>query len=242
MDAGENLHPYNYRDALKECIIFNKLDTESFNSLFNLFHEEQWHKNTCILQSEKVFFNFYIILSGRIKMYQVDSTGDKEITLFILSNNDVFDLFCLLDGIRHEVYYECLDNVKVLAAPMAEVRKWYQNHPEANKDLLPYAGKQLRMLENFVSDITFTDISTRILKLLIKNAKNNSKDLNLINGLSNKELGYLIGSTRTVVNRHLQRLKRNGCIRISRNRLEITDLAVLIRLLEQQQKKLKKDH
>lgn len=241
MDAGENIHPYKYRDAVKECIVFNNLDTESFISLLTLFHEEQWPKNTCLLQSEKVFFNFYIILSGRIKMYQVDSAGDKEITLFILSKNDVFDLFCLLDGTRHEVYYECLDKVKVLAAPMAEVRKWYQKHPEANKDLLPYAGKQLRMLENFVSDITFTDISTRILKLLIKNVKNNSTDLDLINGLSNKELGYLIGSTRTVVNRHLQRLKQNGSIRIYRNRLEIKDLSILVRMLEQQQNKLKKN-
>lgn len=241
MDGGENLQPNN-RAALKECIVFNNLDPESFDSLLSLFHEEQWQKNTCILHSEKVFFNFFIVLSGRIKMYQVDSRGDKEITLFILAKNDVFDLFCLLDGSRHDAYYECLDHVKVLAAPMAKVREWYQKHPEASKDLLPYAGKQLRMLENFVSDITFTDISTRILKLLIKNVKNNSNDLDLINGLSNKELGYLIGSTRTVVNRHLQRLKRNGCIRISRNRLEITDLSVLVHLLEQQQQKLKKDN
>lgn len=174
-------------------------------------------------------------------MYQVEPGSNKEITLFILAKNDVFDLFCLLDGNENDVYYECLDTVAVLAAPMEEIRNWYAKNPEAYKELLPYAGKQLRMLENFVSDVTFTDISTRILKLLIKNVHKNSQDLELIQGLSNKEVAYLMGSTRTVVNRHLQRLKRNGSIRISRNRLEISDLSVLVRLLEQQQQKLKKE-
>lgn len=170
-------------------------------------------------------------------MYQVDDFGEKEITIFILAKNDIFDLFCLLDGCQHDVFYECLDNVKVLAAPMDEIRKWYQQYPAAFKNLLPYAGKQLRLLENFVSAITFTDISTRILKLLINNVSSSSRDLDKINNLSNKEIAYLIGTTRTVVNRHLQRLKNNGSIKIFRNRLEIQDLSKLKRLLELQQQK-----
>lgn len=227
-----------YPGVLKECIIFNRLEQAPKNLLLSLFHEESWKKNTCILNSEKFFFHFFIIVAGRVKMYQVDDMGEKEITLFILSTNDIFDLFCLLDGCEHNVFYECLDDVKVLAAPMTEVRKWYNQYPNALKNLLPYAGKQMRMLENFASSITFTDISTRILHLLINNVNTNSHDLEKINDLSNKEIAYLIGSTRTVVNRHLQKLQKDGAIKISRNKLEVTDLQKLKRLLELQKNKL----
>lgn len=226
-----------YPSLVKNCIIFKGLENTSITRLLSLFHEENWSKATCILNNKTLFYHFYIIISGRIKMYQVDHFGEKEVTLFILSNNDVFDLFCLLDDCEHDVYYECLDNVKVLCAPMEEVRKWYNQYPAGLKNLLPYAGMQLRMLENFVSDITFTDISTRILKLLIKNVNKEAEGLGVINNLSNKEIAYLIGSTRAVVNRHLQKLKHNGSINITRNRLEIKDLSKLIHLLEQQQKR-----
>lgn len=236
--AGENLLSLKYPEVIRNCVIFNTLEEGPRSLLLSLFHEEKWPKHTCILNNEKIFFHFFIIVSGRVKMYQVDDFGEKEITLFILSNNDMFDLFCLLDGKRHEVFYECLDEVKVLAAPMPEIRKWYNQYPAALKNLMPYVGKQLRLLENFVSSITFTDISTRILKLLISHVNSSSKDLEKINDLSNKEIAFLIGSTRTVVNRHLQRLKRNGSIKISRNRLEIKDLSKLIRLLEVQQQKM----
>lgn len=236
--AGENLLSFKYPGVIKDCVIFNTLEEGPRNLLLSLFHEEKWPKHTCFLSNEKFFFHFYIIVSGRVKMYQVDDFGEKEITLFILSKNDIFDLFCLLDGYEHEVFYECLDDVKVLAAPMQEVKKWYNQYPVAFRNLMPYVGKQLRMLENFVSSITFTDISTRILKLLISNVNSTSKDLERINDLSNKEIAFLIGSTRTVVNRHLQRLKQKGVINISRNRLEIKDLPLLISLLENPHQKL----
>ena len=236
--VGEHLLITKYPGIIKECIIFNTLDPDPRNLLLSLFHEESWKKNTCILNSEKLFFHFFIIISGRVKMYQVDDLGEKEITLFILSTNDIFDLFCLLDGCEHNVFYECLDEVKVLAAPMVEVRKWYSQNPTALRNLLPYAGKQMRMLENFASSITFTDISTRILHLLINNVNITSNDLEKINDLSNKEIAYLIGSTRTVVNRHLQKLQKDGAIKLSRNKLEVKDLQKLKRLLEIQKQKM----
>ncbi|HSI71244.1 MAG TPA: Crp/Fnr family transcriptional regulator [Gillisia sp.] len=223
------------RYHLNSCVLLNYLDDKDAQSLLKLFHEEVWTKNTCIINSEKLVYHFFIILSGRVKMYQVDNNGEKEVTLFLLSRNDVFDLFCLLDGCKHDVYYECLDEVKVLAAPMEDLRGWLNAHPQHYKNLLPYAGRQMRMLESYVSDITFTDISTRLLKLLLKNVNDKSRNLEMIHDLSHKELAYLIGSTRAVVNRHLQKFKKNGSIKVTRNKVEIKDLSILIKLLEIQQ-------
>lgn len=225
-----------YRQRLAGCDLFKEMDKEASKSFVSLFKEEKWSKNTCILNHEKLNYKFYIILSGRIKMYQVDPVTGKELTLFLLIKGDVFDIFCLLDGQEHMVYYECLDDVTVLATPMPKLRSWLQNNPNHYKVLLPYAGKQLRMLENSVSDLTFTDISTRLLKLLIKNVNQNSHDLEFIDDLPNKEIANLLGSTRAVINRHLQQLKKNGSIRLSRNKMEIKDLGVLIHLLECQKK------
>lgn len=221
---------------LKDCALIKNMDDPAKESFLSLFHEEVWPKSTCILSHEKLSYHFYIILSGRIKMYQVDDLNGKEITLFLLTKCDVFDLYCLLDGHKHTVYYECLDKAKVIAAPMEDIRKWLNEHPENYKQILPYAGRQLRILENIVSDITFADISTRLLNLLVRNINEESQNLELINDLSNKEIANLIGSTRAVVNRHLQELKKNGSIKISRKSMEITNLKTLINLMADKKK------
>ena len=230
----EPINTSKYEKVLGNCNLLNNLDPASYNELLVLFHEEKWPKNTCILNQEKLNNNFYIIISGRVKMYQVEQQNGKEITLFLLTSSDIFDLFCLLDGCEHQVYYECLDDVKVLAAPMIDLRKWLNKNPQHYQNLLPYVGKQMRMLENYVSDIAFIDIPTRLIKLLIKNIKKDSDKLELIDDLPNKEIAKLIGSTGAVVNRHLQNLKKKGIIEVSRNHVEIKNLALLLRIIQLQ--------
>jgi CRP/FNR family cyclic AMP-dependent transcriptional regulator len=116
---------------------------------------------------------------------------------------------------------------------MEDVKKWLKDNPEHYQNILPCAGKQLRQLENFISNIIFNDVSTRLLQLILKNDNPKSQDLELINDLPNKEIANLIGSTRAMVNRHLQKLKQLGTIKLSRKRMEIKNLKMLIRLLEE---------
>lgn len=234
--SGKSFIHGKYQSILANCHLLYRTDAASYNSFSQLFHEENWKKNTCILNQEKCFHNFYIILSGRVKMYQVDPKNGKEITLFLLAESDIFDLFCLLDGCEHPVYYQCLDMVKVLAAPMCDLKEWLNNNPGHYKNILPYAGKLMRLLENYVSDITFIDTPTRLTKLLIRNVKVDTTKLHFINDLPNKEIANLIGSTRAVVNRHLQDLKKKGAIEVSRNRVEIKDHELLLRSLKIQRK------
>lgn len=223
-----------YEKVLENYPFLKNLEKESFNELLSLFHIESWPQHTCVLNYEKCFNNFYIILFGRVKMYQVDPKNGKEITLFLLAKSDSFDLFCLMDGCEHQVFYECIDNVKVLATPMEDLREWLNKNPKHYKTLLPYVGKQMRLLENYISDITFTDIPTRLMNLFIRNIKGNSDNLYNINDLPNKEIANLIGSTRAVVNRHLQKLKKSGAIEVSRNRVEVKNLSLLLQLLKTQ--------
>lgn len=236
----ESGYTNKYQEILNNCHLINQLENEGYDSFIELFHEEKWPKATCILNHEKLSNHFYIILYGRVKMFQTADNSGKELTLFLLTSGDIFDIFCLLDGYKHNVYYECLDNTKVLSTPMHQIKTWLNNNPSQYKYLLSYAGKQLRLLENYISDITFTDISTRLLRLLVNNVNRDSNNLEVINDLSNKEIANLIGTTRAVVNRHLQKYKNNGSIKISRNHLEVTNLSRLLHLLELQEKNLLK--
>lgn len=228
-----------YETALQCCELFSALKKQEWLDLLSNFHEEKWTRETCIINHQKFLFHFYIITSGRIKMYNVDEFSQKEHTLFLLKKGDVFDLFCLLDGCKHSVYYECIDNIKVLAIHMDTLRDWLKKNPEHYQNFLSYTGKMMRSLEDHVSQLIFTNIATRLLKLLLSNVDEKSKKLQHINDLPNKEIAYLIGSTRAVVNRHLQKLKKNGSIKTSRNKVQIRDIDLLLRELEKENNHLK---
>lgn len=221
-----------YTSLLKQNELFKNISPDELTTFVGELSEEKWPKNTCSIGYDKCLYRFYILISGRIKIYRTDETTGREFTLFLLKKNDVFDVLCLLESQEHKVYYEAIDDVVLLSISMEKMRKWLRELPELNKMLLLYMAHQLRTLEQYASDITLTDTSTRLAKLILSNVNGKSERLELINDLSNDELANLIGSTRAVVNRHLQEFKSDGSLQVGRKKVEIKNLKVLLDRLE----------
>lgn len=170
---------------------------------------------------------FHIILSGRLKMFQYNSLSDRKYTMYILSTGDVFDVLSLLDGEKHESTIEVLENIEVLTVDITSARRWLIDYPNFNQDMFRYLAHRMRKLEEQAADIATTETSYRLAKLLIMNVVSDSNELNLINNLSHTELADLIGTTRAVLNRHLQIFKQEGIIKIERKNIGINNLKKL---------------
>ena len=224
-----DLHYENCMAFIALNPIFKNLDEEHLTSLLECFSFKTWEKNMEFFYGDKTFHNFYIIMSGRLKMYQVHPVNDREFTVFLLSKDDIFDVISLLDGERHSMNFETLDEVKVLCARSGAMRQWIEDHPKINKTLLPYLARRMRMLESNLTDNVLSDIPTRLAKLLLGNIDQSSNELELINDLSHKEIASLVGSTRAVVNRHIQNFKDAGLLEVHRKHTDVTDLNQLLK-------------
>lgn len=222
------LHYEYCLDKLRINPLFEHLNDETLESLMGCLSLKKWDKNSEFFYGDQTFYKFFIIISGRLKMYQIDIENGREFTVFLLSQNDVFDVVSLLDGLKHSMNFETIDDVEVLYAPIDLMRVWIENHPKINKTLLPYLGRCMRMLEVNLTDNVLSDIPTRLAKLILSNVNETSHQLQLINDLSNDEIANMIGSTRAVVNRQIQIFKKAGMLDIHRKSISIKDLKLLL--------------
>lgn len=216
---------------IKQNNIFSRLNEKKLDELLSIFKFEKWKKNTEIIgpNSPK---KFYIILSGKVKAYYVNLENNRELTIFLLSTHDIFDVISLLDKKERTINYTSLDNTVMLSAPINTVRMWVEKHPEINKTLLPYLGERMSFLEENLRDTVISDIPTRLAKLILRNIDNDLPEMNLINDLSHTELAKIIGSTRAVINRHLQEFKKNGLIDVQRKKITVLDVNKLLKKVE----------
>ena len=60
-----------------------------------------------------------------------------------------------------------------------------------------------------------------------------SHELQLIHDLSDEELVKMIGSVRSVVNRHMQNFKKEGIVETHRNHLAVKDLHGLLKMIDE---------
>lgn len=223
MDSGKT--PFR---PLKDNKLLRGLSDDQLQIIEEQTEREIWPKNTCRFVEMKPMKKFYFIQTGRIKVYKMDPASGRELTLFLLTDNDAFDLLCLIEEVDHQVFYETLDQVVLYSVRMDIMRQWVQNLPGISRNMLPYLGRGLQVLENYISDVTMIDISTRLARLVLSNINPESNKLELINDLSNEELANLIGTTRAVINRHLQEFKHEGILSLGRQRLEVRNLPLLL--------------
>ncbi len=175
----------------------------------------------------------HFIVSGRIKEYQLNPHTGREHTIFLLSKGDVFDILSLMDSQAHDVYWEAVDDMEILNISMVDMRRWIMEHPSMNRTILKYLGHRMRQLEEAATDISLHSTLIRLSHLLLNNINGHSHQLQLINNLPNNEIASLIGTTRAVVNRHIQELKKCGAISVKRSQIDIENVELLLAIAEE---------
>jgi CRP-like cAMP-binding protein len=177
---------------------------------------------------------FYFILDGKVKISQINFETSKEQILYLLGAGDMFDIATLLDGKESEYLIEVLETSEVVEVPLSDVRELLSKEPSFQRFFFPYMAKQLRSMEELAVDLSLYDVYQRIIRLFAKYIDENSINpkLRLIENLSHEEIASMIGSVRKVVNRTLQKLKKDGIIDVSRKNIKLLDLQKLLEKLE----------
>lgn len=217
----------HYYETLIESDLFSHVTHNALNQLLEISTAQNWPKKTCILDTSHTLYTFHILITGKIKVYHFDTSNDRLLTLFLLQDNDVFDIFSLMGCGTHKVYYEALENSEVLNIPVSKMKEWMKDNPLVHKSFLAYNVQKMNILERYIINVALEDIPTRLARLLYNNMDKTSSHYQSICGLSHIELGALIGTTRAVVNRHIQNFKEEGILEVSRKQITITNVKLL---------------
>jgi CRP-like cAMP-binding protein len=177
---------------------------------------------------------FYFILSGKIKIFQIDFSSSKEQTLYLLSRGDMFDVVSLLDGQPNEYISEVLEDSHLVQVPLEDVKSMIEKDPEFRQYFYKYIASQLKAMENLAVSLSFYDVYQRVIQLFARftEVKDGKATLKVIDNINHEELASLVGSVRKVVNRTLQKLKKDGIIEVSRKNIHIKNFQKLLDRLD----------
>ena len=219
--------------ALQRSPLFEGLHKQFLNKMLREFTRKTWSRNSHLSYEQHQLY-FHIIISGRIEVTRNHPDTGRSITMWLLGPGDGFDIITLLDGKRHYVILVTLDDVETVTAPLKKVRQWLVDYPDFNCRFLPYLGKQMRYLEDLSTDLALHDTITRLARLILHYVDrkhfppdNSLHPVLLINDFSHDALARMVGSVRTVVNRHLLQLKKDGAVEFHRGFLAVKDLETL---------------
>ncbi len=213
-----------------------RFQIEGFSRIGDRLHREMelygktitFEKGDTIFDYDDTLSYFYFVLSGKIKIYHMNITNNKEQTIYLLTRGDMYDTVTLLDGKPHEMMSEVLEAGEAFRVPIGKIREWMYDYPVFGEIILKYVASQMRQVEELAADLTLLDTKERLVKLIIKSMeKSKERGVNILENLSNAEIAKLIGTVRHVIDRHIKLLKSDGLIEKSRRKIALKDMEKL---------------
>ncbi|MDH5650149.1 MAG: Crp/Fnr family transcriptional regulator [Gammaproteobacteria bacterium] len=166
----------------------------------------------------------YILLDGRVKIYQIASYG-KEVILWFCFPGELFGLSEIFNGELREAHAEACRDLNVLAIPYTELRAFLTQHPGAAMHIIDMLAGRVRILSNSMLNLVADDVSSRVMKLLYRLAKCYGQPqgdaIRLPMHLTHQELADMIGTSRQTVTVVLGDLRRKGTIEIKNHMISI---------------------
>ncbi|SFV74520.1 transcriptional regulator, Crp/Fnr family [hydrothermal vent metagenome] len=177
---------------------------------------------------------FYFVMSGKIKIYDIDFDTSKEQILYMFSYGDMFDVVALLDGKPNQYLAEVLEDAHVIQFPLEDIKELILRDEKFRQYFYSYIASQIKSMEDLAISLSFYDVYHRVLQLFVRFTEqvNGSSRLKVIDNLSHEDIASMVGSVRKVVNRALQKLKQDGIIEVSRKNIHIKNFQKLLEQLK----------
>ena len=176
-------------------------------------------KNSVLVQESDKSDQFYILLSGKLKVFLADDDG-KEIVVDVLSPKQYFGEMAL-DGESRSASVMTVEASKLAVVQREDFKRFLAENPDAALALIVTLIRRARNLTRTIGNLALLDVYGRVARLLIDNASDESGKLIVTEKMSQQEIAQRIGSSREMVSRILSDLKEGGYLSLDGGRIVI---------------------
>lgn len=198
-------------EALASVPLFTGLTAAELGPLAAMTVARNYPRNRLVVREGERADTLYFVLSGRIKVFVSDGSG-REIALCTQGPGSWFGDMMLDDGVR-SASVMTLEASRLASLSRDAFRAFLKRHPDAALALIRNLIHRTREMNERLRDMALLDARGRVAKLLLSLAREANGRLIVEERLTQQEIGERVGASREMVNRILQDLKADGCLR-----------------------------
>ena len=199
------------REFLSNTFLFNSFAEKELNLLESSTSLKRVQKGEQIFSEGLDASAFFIIVSGKIKIYKVSPDG-KEHTLHIHGHGDLVAEAAIFDSMVYPASCIALENSTLVRISREEFLNLIKKHPELSLKMMSGYSKRLRQFVAKIEELSLKDIKSRLVSYLLENSKVEKGITVCRLKYSKKELSSLLGTIPETLSRSFAFLKQKGLI------------------------------
>jgi CRP-like cAMP-binding protein len=211
-------------ELLKRCPLFAGLKSKYLQKIKAIAMSRQFKKREIIFSDGEDAKGFYVVLSGKVKLYKISSEGKEQI-LHVVSAPDAFaEAALFLEG-TYPAFAEALKDSQLLFFPKRNFIQLIERNPQLGVNMIVTLSQYLKRFASLIEELSLKEVSSRIAKYLIdlslKSSKEGRNSMELELDLSKTQLASKLGTISETLSRTLAKMKAKGIIEVKKNRIFI---------------------
>jgi CRP/FNR family transcriptional regulator len=201
--------------------IFSALDDQAVEQVLSRCHTIRRQAGTMLFASGEPAERFFLILAGKVKLYQLSPRGDQQI-LHLYGPGMTFAEAAVLSGTAYPAFAEVVEEAELLAVGRTEIRRAVEANPDLALGMLAGMSAKLREFNRLIEDLSLKSVPGRLAGLLLRLADQAGADRFDL-PQTKRELAGQIGTVPETLSRTLAKLKSAGLIAVRGRNMEIRD-------------------
>jgi CRP/FNR family cyclic AMP-dependent transcriptional regulator len=203
-------------ELLARSGLFGLLDKEDRAAVVRRMRRVQFEPNQMIFSRGDPGRDLYLVLEGRIRLSVLTSEG-RELSFDHSGPGHIFGEIATLDGGERTAGATAITRVQAMALPQEVMIELIERYPKVATAAIRFLCQRLRETDHRLEAIALHRIEVRLARLMLsflklQGATPKDGEVKLDLGMSQSELGLLIGASRPKVNIALTALEDMGAI------------------------------
>ena len=225
MTIGMTRTDFDVPAFLGSTQLFRGLPSEQLIALEYIAQYQRYQKGETIFVQGAAGTGFFLIKTGRIKVFQLSSDGKEQI-LHVFNARDHFAEVPALDGNCFPASAAAIAPSDVLFFPREEFLALLQQQPALAINLLMSFARHLRRFSNLVEELSLKDVPQRLARYLLSLSPITTQEeqrMIVELDLTKTQLAASLGTIPATLSRVFYRLSCDGLIEIEGSRITVLD-------------------
>jgi CRP/FNR family transcriptional regulator, cyclic AMP receptor protein len=194
---------------LKNIDLFAELSDEAAETLLRCAKLHKYPKNSVIVTEGDTHSNFYIVVSGNLKVF-ADGDDGRQVVFSWLEAGDYFGELALIDGAPRSASVMTLAPTALQVISQHDFQQFLTGDYGAALAMMKAMARRIRILTGSVRDFALLDVYGRVANLLQQRADSAGEQAEL--KLTHQEIADRVGASREMVSRIMRELAVGGYI------------------------------
>ncbi len=202
--------------------LFEGLPRNSLEELASVASWGRYKKGEMIFHESDPGRGFFIVASGRVKVFKVSFEGKEQI-LHVLGPSEPFGEAAVFAGWDFPANAVAMEETTVMYIPRSGVLEQIKKDPSLAMNMLAVLSMRLRKFSAMIEDLSLKGVPGRLAAYLLLMARQKGEGKAIELDVTKTDLASILGTIPETLSRILRKMQDKGMIKVEGASIEIAD-------------------